>query len=155
MMTPERHEEILAKHRRDPEPKPSEDDDSCDEAFSNMLGAVYAAAKALRDVPEARIQLGCGLTEEQVEAFADALEARVDRQVSQMPSGLGGPRLIFSFRATYEAALTGGKHDVGIDGQGSRLATAAEAREHGVRVHDDVTTLKGADAVALVKGGAR
>lgn len=142
------------KWARDPEPR-SREDDSYDETFDNMLGAVYAAAKALRDVPEARISLGCGLTEEQVEAFADALEAKVDRQVSQMPVGLGGPRLIYSFRATYEAALTGGKHDVAIDGQGSRIATPAEALKYGVRVHDDVTTLKGDDAVALVKGGGK
>lgn len=120
-----------------------------------MLGAVYAAAKALRDVPGAHVSIGdCELTEEQVEAFADALETNVTRQVSEMPSGLGGPRIIYAFRGVYEAALTGGKHDVIISGQGSRLATVDEAREHGVRVHDDVRTLRGDEAAALTNGGA-
>lgn len=133
------------------------EDDSCDETFSNMLGAAYAAAKALRDVPGgARVSVGnCELTEEQVEAFADAFEVKVSRQVAEMPSGLDGPRIIYSFHGVYEAALSGGKHDVFIDGQGSRLATVEEAREHGVRVHDEVTTLTGDEAVSRMKGGAR
>lgn len=131
------------------------EDDACDETFSNMLGAAYAAAVALRDVPEARVSLGCGLTEEQVEAFADAFEVKVDRQVAKLGMGLGGPRIIYSFHGVYEAALSGGKHDVAVDGQGSRPATAAEALEHGVRVHEEVKTLAGDDAVALVKAVSR
>lgn len=132
------------------------EDDLCDETFDNMLGAAYEAAKALRDVRGARISIGdCELTEEHVEAFADAFEVKVARQVSEMPSGLGGPRIIYSFRGVYEAALSGGKYDVAVDGQGSRLATADEARAHGVRTHDEVVVLTGDEAAALVKGGAR
>lgn len=130
------------------------EDESCDDAFGELLGAVYAAAKALRDVPEAVVSLGAGLSEEQVEKFADALEAKVWRQVSLLDKA--GPRLIYGFEGHYEAALTGGKHTVTIRGQGCRLATAAEAREYGVRLHDNaVRTLTGDEAAAQVKGGAR
>lgn len=132
------------------------EDDACDETFSDMLGAVYAAAKALKDVPNARVSVQC-LTEEHVAAFADAFEVKVEQQVTQLGYGLndGRPVVIYSFHGVYEGALTGGKYDVAIDGQGSRSATADEAREHGVRTHEDVKVLTGDAAVALVAKEAR
>lgn len=128
------------------------EDESCDETFNNKLGAVYAAAKALRDVPNARINM-TGLTEEEVAAFADAFEVKVSRQVAVLGMGLSEnrPVVIYSFDAVYEAVLTGGKHDVAIGGQGSRRATAAEAREHGVQLDQGVKTATGDAAVALVE----
>lgn len=147
---------ILSVAHHDALLKAREDDACAPSPIDDMLGAAYAAAKALRDVPGSRVSLGsCGLTEQQVEALADAFEVKVERQVAVMPSGLGGPRIIYSFHGLYEAALSGGKYDVAIDGQGSRIATADEARQFGVRTHEDVKTLTGDDAVAMVKGGAR
>ena len=119
---------------------------------NDMLAAAYAAAKALRDVLGARVSLGgCSLTEEQVEALADAFEVKVQRQVAAMAEGLGRPRLIYSFHGVYEASLSGGKFDVQVEGQGSRLATPAEARAHGLRVDGGVQTLTGDAAAAAME----
>jgi hypothetical protein len=142
-IVPAAHHDALMKAR---------EDEACDETVSGMVAAAYAAAKSLCNVPEARISLGCGLSEAQVEAFADALEVKVSRFVTMLTLfDDTTPRIIYSFHGEYEAALTGGKHSVAIDGQGSRAATVAEAREHGVRKHEDVTLLTGDDAAALVK----